>query len=175
MTNLNEQQQKAVESNEKNIVVAASAGTGKTTVLVERVLRKILNENIDLNRMLILTFTEAAAENMKNRLEKALREEKEKNDADKARIDEQLEQLQTANISTIDAFINKLVQKYSYNLGIDPEYKILNSDIAKQKLRNQAYDQVINNFSDETNQDRQLLFQLMTENNEDKNLKKSVV
>lgn len=78
MTNLNEQQQKAVESNEKNIVVAASAGTGKTTVLVERVLRKILNENIDLNRMLILTFTEAAAENMKNRLEKALREEKKK-------------------------------------------------------------------------------------------------
>ena len=174
MTNLNEQQQKAVESNEKNIVVAASAGTGKTTVLVERVLRKILNENIDLNRMLILTFTEAAAENMKNRLEKALREEKEKNDADKDRIDEQLEQLQTANISTIDAFINKLVQKYSYNLGIDPEYKILNSDIAKQKLRNQAYDQVINNFSDETNQDRQLLFQLMTENNEDKNLKKAL-
>lgn len=174
MTNLNEQQQKAVESNEKNIVVAASAGTGKTTVIVERVLRKILNENIDLNRMLILTFTEAAAENMKNRLEKALREEKEKNDADKARIDEQLEQLQTANISTIDAFINKLVQKYSYNLGIDPEYKILNSDIAKQKLRNQAYDQVINNFSDETNQDRQLLFQLMTENNEDKNLKKAL-
>lgn len=174
MTNLNEQQQKAVESNEKNIVVAASAGTGKTTVLVERVLRKILNENVDLNRMLILTFTEAAAENMKNRLEKALREEKEKSDADKARIDEQLEQLQTANISTIDAFINKLVQKYSYNLGIDPEYKILNSDIAKQKLRNQAYDQVINNFSDETNQDRQLLFQLMTENNEDKNLKKAL-
>lgn len=174
MTNLNEQQQKAVESNEKNIVVAASAGTGKTTVLVERVLRKILNENVDLNRMLILTFTEAAAENMKNRLEKALREEKEKNDADKARIDEQLEQLQTANISTIDAFINKLVQKYSYNLGIDPEYKILNSDIAKQKLRNQAYDQVINNFSDETNQDRQLLFQLMTENNDDENLKKAL-
>ena len=119
MTNLNEQQQKAVDSNEKNIVVAASAGTGKTTVLVERVLRKILNENIDLNRMLILTFTEAAAENMKNRLEKALREEKEKSDTDKVRIDEQLEQLQTANISTIDAFINKLVQKYSYNLGID--------------------------------------------------------
>lgn len=174
MTNLNEQQQKAVESNEKNIVVAASAGTGKTTVLVERVLRKILNENVDLNRMLILTFTEAAAENMKNRLEKALREEKEKNDADKVRIDEQLEQLQTANISTIDAFINKLVQKYSYNLGIDPEYKILNSDIAKQKLRNQAYDQVINNFSDETNQDRQLLFQLMTENNDDENLKKAL-
>lgn len=174
MTNLNEQQQKAVDSNEKNIVVAASAGTGKTTVLVERVLRKILNENIDLNRMLILTFTEAAAENMKNRLEKALREEKEKSDTDKVRIDEQLEQLQTANISTIDAFINKLVQKYSYNLGIDPEYKILNSDIAKQKLRNQAYDQVINNFSDETNQDRQLLFQLMTENNEDKNLKKAL-
>lgn len=174
MTNLNEQQQKAVESNEKNIVVAASAGTGKTTVLVERVLRKILNENVDLNRMLILTFTEAAAENMKNRLEKALREEKEKTDADKARIDEQLEQLQTANISTIDAFINKLVQKYSYNLGIDPEYKILNSDIAKQKLRNQAYDQVINNFSDETDQDRQLLFQLMTENNDDKNLKKAL-
>ena len=73
MTNLNEQQQKAVESNEKNIVVAASAGTAKTTVLVERVLRKILNKNVDLNRMLILTFTEAAAENMKNRLEKALR------------------------------------------------------------------------------------------------------
>lgn len=174
MTNLNEQQQKAVESNEKNIVVAASAGTAKTTVLVERVLRKILNKNVDLNRMLILTFTEAAAENMKNRLEKALREEKEKNDADKDRIDEQLEQLQTANISTIDAFINKLVQKYSYNLGIDPEYKILNSDIAKQKMRNQAYDQVINNFSDETNQDRQLLFQLMTENNADKNLKKAL-
>ena len=63
MTNLNEQQQKAVESNEKNIVVAASAGTGKTTVLVERVLRKILNENIDLKKKKNTTLTRPASMN----------------------------------------------------------------------------------------------------------------
>lgn len=63
---LNEQQKLAVCSDERNIVVAASAGTGKTTVLVDRVMKKVLEGKADLDSLLILTFTKAAAQNMKD-------------------------------------------------------------------------------------------------------------
>lgn len=80
---LNEQQKLAVCSDERNIVVAASAGTGKTTVLVDRVMKKVLEGKADLDSLLILTFTKAAAQNMKDRLEAALRKrERTEEDAD---------------------------------------------------------------------------------------------
>ena len=176
---LNKQQKIAVDSKEKNIVVAASAGTGKTTVLVDRVMKKILDDKADLDSLLILTFTKAAAQNMKDRLEAALRKRErtaeEEEDADeRERLLQQIDKLQTADISTIDSYVNKLVRKYSYKLDIDPEYQILSSDIAKSRLRDQVYDQVIEDFEAEEGKDRKLMFQLMTGNNQDKGLKETL-
>ena len=173
---LNKQQKLAVCSDERNIVVAASAGTGKTTVLVDRVMKKVLEGKADLDSLLILTFTKAAAQNMKDRLEAALRkQERTEEDADeRKRLLQQIDKLQTADISTIDSYINKLVRKYSYRLDIDPEYQILASDIAKNQLRNQVYDQVIEDFEAGEEKDRKLMFQLMTGNNQDENLKKAL-
>lgn len=176
MADLNEQQKLAVDSNERNIVVAASAGTGKTTVLVDRVMKKVLEGKADLDSLLILTFTKAAAQNMKDRLEAALRKrERTEEDADeRKRLLQQIDKLQTADISTIDSYINKLVRKYSYRLDIDPEYQILSSDIARNRLRDQVYDQVIEDFEAGEEKDRKLMFQLMTGNNQDENLKKAL-
>lgn len=173
---LNKQQKLAVCSDERNIVVAASAGTGKTTVLVDRVMKKVLEGKADLDSLLILTFTKAAAQNMKDRLEAALRKrERTEEDADERhRLLQQIDKLQTADISTIDSYINKLVRKYSYRLDIDPEYQILSSDIARNRLRDQVYDQVIEDFEAGEEKDRKLMFQLMTGNNQDKNLKKAL-
>lgn len=173
---LNEQQKLAVCSDERNIVVAASAGTGKTTVLVDRVMKKVLEGKADMDSLLILTFTKAAAQNMKDRLEAALRKrERTEEDADERnRLLQQIDKLQTADISTIDSYINKLVRKYSYRLDIDPEYQILSSDIARNRLRDQVYDQVIEDFEAGEEKDRKLMFQLMTGNNQDKNLKKAL-
>lgn len=173
---LNEQQKLAVCSDERNIVVAASAGTGKTTVLVDRVMKKVLDDKADLDSLLILTFTKAAAQNMKDRLEAALRkrERTEEDEDERKRLLQQIDKLQTADISTIDSYINKLVRKYSYRLDIDPEYQILASDIAKNQLRNQAYDQVIGDFEAGENEDRRLMFQLMTGNNQDDSLKEAL-
>lgn len=173
---LNEQQKLAVCSDERNIVVAASAGTGKTTVLVDRVMKKVLDDKADLDSLLILTFTKAAAQNMKDRLEAALRkrERTEEDEDERKRLLQQIDKLQTADISTIDSYINKLVRKYSYRLDIDPEYQILASDIAKNQLRNQAYDQVIGDFEAGENEDRRLMFQLMTGNAKDDQLKNAL-
>ena len=173
---LNKQQKLAVCSDERNIVVAASAGTGKTTVLVDRVMKKVLEGKADMDSLLILTFTKAAAQNMKDRLEAALRkrERTEEDTDERNRLLQQIDKLQTADISTIDSYINKLVRKYSYRLDIDPEYQILSSDIARNRLRDQVYDQVIEDFEAGEEKDRKLMFQLMTGNNQDENLKKAL-
>ncbi len=68
---INKEQQQAVDSRAKEILVSASAGTGKTTVLVERVLKLIKDDSVRIDELLILTFTNAAAKNMKDRLKKS--------------------------------------------------------------------------------------------------------
>ena len=62
------EQQKAIDEDNSNILVAAAAGSGKTAVLVERIIQKILNQNIDIDRLLVVTFTNAAASEMRERV-----------------------------------------------------------------------------------------------------------
>ena len=72
--NLNKDQQRAVELAGSNILVFASAGGGKTTVLIERLLKRIIKDQISIDKIIAMTFTEAAASNLKNRLLKRLKE-----------------------------------------------------------------------------------------------------
>ena len=62
------EQKKAIYEKDNNILVAAAAGSGKTAVLVERIIQKILNENIDIDKLLVVTFTNAAASEMRERV-----------------------------------------------------------------------------------------------------------
>ena len=120
-------QQKAISSR-GNVLVAASAGTGKTAVLSARVM-EILKDHVngaDIDQMLILTFTDAAAEEMKQRISqnisKAYKETKDPN------LKKQLMLLENSQISTIHSFCKKIVTDNFFKLGIDPNFSLIDTD-----------------------------------------------
>lgn len=117
-------QQKAIET-KGNVLVSAAAGSGKTAVLVERVITMLCDKTspISADRLLIVTFTNAAAAEMRSRIEKRIYEEIQKNPNDEA-LNRQKYLLQNADICTIDSFCIKLVRENFEKCGIEPDFKI---------------------------------------------------
>src|SRR5690625_2976496 len=115
MVNWTEEQQEAIDKSGSNILVAAAAGSGKTAVLVERIIQKLLNKAnpIDIDELLVATFTNAAAEEMRNRIGIAL-EKAIDNDPTSYHLKKQLSLLQRASISTLHAFCTTVVRQYAY-------------------------------------------------------------
>ena len=131
MMNLTPEQQLAVDLEGTNIIVSAGAGSGKTAVLSERVIRK-LKDGIDIRNILMLTFTNEAAGEMANRIRKKIK---------KAGLTSQLEFLDQAYITTFDAFALSLVKKYHYVLNIDKSIDIIDSSIIDLK-RNEFLEEI---------------------------------
>ena len=102
----------------------AGAGTGKTHTLVQRCLDCLCNEGASLDEILVVTFTEAAATEMKQRLRRAL-EEKQQSSPDDSHCLEQLALFDTAHIGTLHSFCLKLVREHFYELGLDPQMAVL--------------------------------------------------
>ena len=135
-----EEQKAVIAHREGNLLVSAAAGSGKTAVLVEHVLSLILEENASLSSLVLMTFTEAAAEEMKERIKKRLEEHLQKG-YDK-RILREIALLPTANISTIHAFCKRLIEENYAGLSIDAHFRIgdtgemslLQSDILEEIL-----------------------------------------
>lgn len=119
MTKWTKEQLEAIEKEGMPILVSAGAGSGKTAVLTERVLRKV-KEGIPLNRLLILTFTKAAASEMKERIRKKLQSENLKQDA--SIVD-------AAYITTFDSYALSVVKKYHYLLQVDENIGIVDTSI----------------------------------------------
>lgn len=116
MTQFNSEQQKAIDILGRNVVVSASAGAGKTTVLIARLMKRILQDGISLDEIVALTFTEAAAKEMKNRLLEALYSVKRDEFLEK-----QISLVETASITTIHAFCLNIIQNYGYILRLNPD------------------------------------------------------
>ena len=135
-----EEQKAVIAHREGNLLVSAAAGSGKTAVMVEHVLSLILEENASLSSLVLMTFTEAAAEEMKERIKKRLEEHLQKG-YDK-RILREIALLPTANISTIHAFCKRLIEENYAGLSIDAHFRIgdtgemslLQSDIMEELL-----------------------------------------
>ncbi len=140
--NLTEQQRAAIESAGKTIV-SASAGSGKTFVMIRKLVAAIEN-GVDLDRVLAVTFTKKAAAQMKDKLRSALIESLEKADGEKrSLIKLQLSKISSAGISTIHAFCAKLLRTYFYAVGIDGAFDIISADDASAKeLKLRAADAV---------------------------------
>ena len=113
-------QQKMLDSTSANLLFSASAGSGKTATLIEKVV-KVLDSNASLDDMLIITFTESASMEMKVRLKDKLASLAGQN----SHIEEQLEKLSTANITTLHGFCAKMLRQYFYKLGIKPNFAVL--------------------------------------------------
>lgn len=139
-------QKKAIEHQGHNILVSASAGSGKTTVLIERLIQRIL-AGTAVDQFLIVTFTRAAAGEMKDRLETALTERLQKsNDAAmRTYLQNQLALLPTAAVTTIDGFALKLIESYYYTIDLDPAFRLV-ADSAEVNLFKQG---ILNNLFDE--------------------------
>ena len=117
-----DEQKEAINSPTFNILVSAGAGSGKTAVLTERVIT-LLNKNINVNELLVLTFTNAAAAEMKERIRKAIKKNEN--------LKEQLDLLDSAYITTFDSYALSLVKKYHYLLGISSNVNIVNEAALK--------------------------------------------
>ncbi len=129
-----DEQWQAIEKSGSNILVSAGAGSGKTAVLSERVIHKIEN-GIHVNELLILTFTKAAASEMKDRIRKKI--------AKNENMKEELNLLNSSYITTFDSFALSVVKKYHYLLNISPDIGITDESIVliKQKeILNQIFE-----------------------------------
>lgn len=144
-----------------NLLLSAAAGSGKTAVLVERVIRKILPEDskkgIDIDRLLIVTFTNAAAREMADRISAALSAELEKalanEDAERVKlVKRQQLLLGVSQITTIDSFCLKLIRENFNILGIEPDFTIADTAQA-QILSEEAIDELFTELYDKGDQD----------------------
>lgn len=134
-----EKQREAIEIRDRNILVAAAAGSGKTAVLVERIQTLILEDDIPIDRMLIVTFTNAAAAEMKEKIVNAIVKQIA-NAPDRAKyLRKQLEMIYKANISTFHAFALEVIRRYFYVIQIDPSFRVAD-EAEGEILRNRAVD-----------------------------------
>ncbi|GKU79725.1 ATP-dependent helicase/nuclease subunit A [Paenibacillus sp. L3-i20] len=117
-------QWEAIVTSGSNVLVAAAAGSGKTAVLVERIIRKI-SSNTDVDRLLVATFTKAAAAEMKDRIRLALEKELDKN-PESEHLRKQLALMGRASITTLHSFCLDVIRRYYPLIGLDPGFRIAN-------------------------------------------------
>ena len=136
-----EAQQQTIDTRDKNILVSAAAGSGKTAVLIERIKQLMLQDKVDIDRFLITTFTNAASAEMKERLEKAIKEELKKPESDKNFLKKQLMLLPNANISTFHTFALEVMRKFFYLTDLEPGFKI-GDEIEVSIMKREAADEL---------------------------------
>ncbi|GAB2533340.1 helicase-exonuclease AddAB subunit AddA [Gracilibacillus alcaliphilus] len=152
------EQEEAIYQSGQDILVAAAAGSGKTAVLVERIIQKLLNKEdpVDIDTLLVVTFTNAAAQEMRNRIgaaiEAALAEYPQSN-----HLKKQLSLVQNASISTLHSFCMDLVRKYAYQLDIDPGFRIAD-DMEADLIRQDVLEDLFESWYGEQEEEKQAAF-----------------
>ncbi|MDO4719150.1 MAG: helicase-exonuclease AddAB subunit AddA [Peptostreptococcaceae bacterium] len=123
-------QQEAITLRGKNILVAAAAGSGKTAVLVQRIIEIIREEKVDVGELLVVTFTHAAAAEMKERIRKVLlshlSESEGSSEEERNYLRTQLMRLPRASISTMHSFCIDIIRRYFHRIDVDPSFRIAN-------------------------------------------------
>ncbi|MDE7113329.1 MAG: UvrD-helicase domain-containing protein, partial [Acetatifactor sp.] len=126
------EQEQVIQLHNRNILVSAAAGSGKTAVLVERIVRMVCDEAhpVDIDRLLIVTFTNAAAAEMRERIAlgiaAALREHPESE-----HIQRQSTLLHNAQITTIDSFCLFIIRNHFHEIGLDPAFRVADENEVK--------------------------------------------
>ncbi len=130
-----------------NLLVFASAGSGKTAVIIEKIATDIISGEVKVDNLLVVTFTEAATAEMKQRLYDKLAEK-----IDEPNVIKEIEKLPLANISTLHGFCQKLIKQYFFELGIDPSFRILD-DSESNYYKIKVLDDIFRQKQDEDDKD----------------------
>ena len=140
-TKFTDEQLKAIETTDRSVLVSAAAGSGKTAVLVERIIGIILDGKADVDEMLVVTFTNAAASEMRLRLARAIRGRIAAHPEDAGRMSAQLAKLYKAYITTINSFSLRVIREFFHELDIDPGFATAD-EAQSDSLQREALDEL---------------------------------
>ncbi len=169
------EQEKVIYLRNKNILVSAAAGSGKTSVLVERIMKRITDPKnpVDIDRILTVTFTNAAAAEMKDRIRKGLRNAL-KAEPENSRLKEQLNLLHNASIMTIDSFCVKVIRENFEELSIDPAFRV-GDENEMEMIREDACDEILNESYEEGNPEFLTFLDLCSPGREDRDIAENIM
>jgi ATP-dependent helicase/nuclease subunit A len=150
---LTKEQLAAVEARGENLLIAAAAGAGKTRTLTERVVTLIEENSCEVDEMLILTFTNAAAQEMRSRIQTRLSErlQNELDTANQARLEKQIILLSSAQISTFDSFCQSILRRNFSRIDLDPKFRTADQnelDILKKEVIEELFEENYKNGGD---------------------------
>ncbi len=172
------EQSQAIYKKDSNILVAAAAGSGKTAVLVERIINKIIKEKIDIDRLLVVTFTNAAASEMRERILKSIYQiidsEEPQDEETINHLQRQITLLNKANICTIDSFCLDVIKNNFFEIEISPNFRIADTaeiDLLKQEVLEKLFEEKYENHD----QDFEKLIKTYTSYRDDTPLKDVVL
>ena len=170
----NEQLQ-AIETRHCNLLVAAAAGSGKTAVLVERIIRMITDENapVDIDRLLIVTFTSAAASEMRERIAAAISKALENNPSSVS-LQRQLSLLNRANITTIHSFCLDVIKNNFHLIDIEPSFRIAD-ETESVLLKEEILDELFEEKYEEDDEEFRYIVDCFSRGKDDTKLKELVL
>lgn len=168
-------QQNAIDSRNGTVLVSAAAGSGKTAVLVQRVIERLTDKQNPtlVENLLVVTFTKAAAAEMRERISKELASLIEKNPADSF-LKRQRMFLPNASICTMDSFCSRLVKENFQNLDVLPDFTLM-SDNEHEMLKKEIVAQVLDEMYSSASSEDSALLELFSNGRNDENLVKSIL
>lgn len=176
------EQEEALSVRGKNLLLSAAAGSGKTAVLTERIARLVKDpkNHTDINELLVLTFTKAAASEMKSRISQALSDAlKEADDADDEgrirHLEKQISLLGSAQISTLDSYFQSIIRQYFYLLDLDPKTRIISDENEEFLLEDDVLSSVLERWYEKGNPDFLDTVDLFADRYQDRALKDMVL
>lgn len=160
-------QQAAIDARKCNLLVSAAAGSGKTAVLVERIIKLVIEEQVPIDEMLIVTFTNAAASEMRERIIEALYEALAKDQNEFLR--NQINNIQKANIMTLHAFCIQVARNNAHFIDLDPGFKV-GDQVELSLLRAEVLDRVLEDAYEENSSGFVTFIESFSENRQDQKI-----
>lgn len=147
----NNEQWQAIQQKNSNILVAASAGSGKTTVLIERILTHLGNNYAELDELLVVTFTESAAKEMKERMEVSLKKavSKTSDPVHQRHLLHQISLLPSAHIRTLHSFCLQVIQQFFYVIDFNPSFQLLTDETQKTLIYQEVWQNLLSDILEE--------------------------
>ena len=129
-----DEQKMAIDSRNKNLLISAAAGSGKTAVLVERIIQTVMHEKVNIDRLLVVTFTNAAASSMKEKIQGKINEAIFNQDTQYSFLKKQIRLIHKSHISTIHSFCFNVLRKFFYLIDIDPGFRVMDTNDSNMML-----------------------------------------